>query len=115
MKMTQKQFEQKARQVLDKSLESLDAATLSRLNQARHQALERKSRVGFNGSYITHMATIAAVLLLVVSLVPQQPTLSPITFSPEELEVLAVTDSETLAFYEDLEFYQWLDYVEQSG
>ena len=96
-------------------MENLDAATLSRLNQARHQALERKSRVGFNGSLVTHIATIAVVLLLVVNLVPQRPAISPITFSSDELEVLAVTDSETLEFYEDLEFYQWLDYVEQSG
>ncbi len=115
MKMNQQQFEQHARQMLDDSVEHLDAATLSRLNQVRQQALESKSGFFLNLPVWSALATTAAVVLLVVMLTPQQSDMSPGLTSSTDLEILAMADSEVLEFYEELEFYEWLDYVEQTG
>lgn len=39
-KMSDEQFAEQAKQLFDNSVEQLDTATLSRLNQGRHAALE---------------------------------------------------------------------------
>lgn len=100
---------ERARQLLDESVEHLDAATLSRLNQARQQALEaatRHKRWG-RGSWLVPAGGLAAAFLAAVIWWPQA-TMDVAPVPPvEDLEILVSADS--LEMLEDLEFFMWLD------
>ena len=105
-----------ARALLDASTQSLDAATLSRLNRARQAALgqrQRKSR-----SWWLPAAGLAASCALVLAAVvwfPQQRAgVAPATHAAAaDAEVAAADDG--IEFYQDLEFYAWLDAQEQDS
>ena len=94
----------KVRQALDESAAGLDAATLSKLNQARQRALKARRRlrlllpVGALGA-----ATAAGLAMF---LWWQQPPL-PEPGIWEDFEIVA--SHADLDFYRELEFYQWLD------
>lgn len=99
-----------ARRLLDASAQSLDAATLSRLNRARQAALaRRRPRVGAWLPALGLAGSAAAVLLAVALWTPQRRTEAPAQHAP-----VAAMDSETAAddsieFYQNLEFYAWLE------
>ena len=100
---------ERARQLLDESVEHLDAATLSRLNQARQRALEaaaQHKRRG-HGSWAFPASGLAAAFLAAVIWWPQS-TMDPAPLPPvEDLEILVSADS--LEMLEELEFFMWLD------
>lgn len=96
------------RQQLDRSCNALDGQTLSRLNRIRHAALERKQTRATRmllpfGGFVT-----ACVLALVVTTF--LPGTAPEGLAPaaplEDIDLLTSADS--LALYEDYEFYEWL-------
>lgn len=86
---------------LDEDVAHFDAATLSRLNQARQRALAVSPQRSwwFAGGAVT-----ACAMLLLASSVfrHSEPALAPTAL---DQELLAETDIELL---EDLEFYAWL-------
>ena len=102
-------FERKTKQVFDESVAGLDAATRSRLTQARYRALEerkstRSRRWGFT---LVPAGTLAATALLAWFMLPLGPVDLQVT-SVDDLEILlAEEDLEMLG--EDLEFYGWLE------
>ncbi|MGH8171808.1 MAG: hypothetical protein ACREPX_01595 [Rhodanobacteraceae bacterium] len=107
---------ERARALLDRSTETLDAASLSRLNRARHLALAQRPRrrlwiVG------TGLAA-AAALVLCVGLALDASKRAPETpiaanaLQPADIDVLT-GDDDALDLYENLDFYAWLD--EQGG
>ena len=102
-------FERKTKRVFDESVAGLDAATRSRLTQARYRALEerkstRSRRWGFT---LVPAGTLAATALLAWFMLPQGPVDLQVT-SVDDLEILlAEEDLEMLG--EDLEFYGWLE------
>lgn len=107
-----------ARALLDASTQSLDAATLSRLNRARQAALgqrQRKSRTWWLPA--AGFAASCALVLAVVVWYPQQRA----AVAPAATHVAAAADAEVAAaddgieFYQDLEFYAWLDAQEQDS
>lgn len=98
------------RQVLDQSLDDLDAATQSRLARVRHLAMDRqrsrKYRLLYWGS-----VPAAALILLVLMLNWPVVTLNPVV-APELEELSVLTATESLDFYqEDIEFYEWLSEI----
>ena len=101
-------LEKKAKQLLDDSVASIDAATQSKLNQARQVALShgKKSRVSYL-PWFSGLVTASAVVLLLIVVMPLSPSLPPSSFSMNQLEQLVMV--EELDLYNDLEFYQWLD------
>jgi hypothetical protein len=97
---------------LDRRVEDLDAATLSRLNRARQAALaSRAPRRSW--WWIALPAAATAALVLGVGLagrpaptVPGTTVAAPV--SAQDFELLSSDD--TLELYqEDLDFYAWLD------
>jgi hypothetical protein len=99
-----------ARALLDASAHDLDAATLSRLNRARQAALARRQRGPVvRWGFISALAASAALLLAVAAWPP------PLQRAPTAAtaEVTAATDGDSaedsLEFYQDLEFYAWLE------
>ena len=110
-----KRFEEGAKAMFDDSVERLDAATLSKLNQGRQAALaemasESSSRQWSRWMPVTGMAAAALVAVLVLR--------GPATIDPLGGSDSTVTDFEILMgddaldMIEELEFYTWIDVAE---
>jgi len=100
-----------AKELFDDSVERLDAATLSRLNRSRHEALaelERTKPVGQWARWMPATGVAAAALVAVVvwqGVVVEGPL--PVTSEVTDFEILIGEDS--LEMLEDLEFYSWIN------
>ena len=106
-------FAMKAKEAFDRSVDGLDGATLSRLNQSRHRALEQG--VGRSAVLTRHwmpaagVAGAAAVAVAVWTLNPQPKEALPSAATDLEI-ILELDDFEML---EDLEFYSWVEFDDQ--
>ena len=102
-------FAKRAKAQFDNSVEELDAATLSRLNQGRHAALEalHGSRPLAAWGRWVPLTGVAAAVLVTVMLVraPEVATLPGDAVADFEI----LLEGENFELYEDLEFYSWLD------
>lgn len=98
-----------AKRLFDESVDSLDAATLSRLNQGRHAALEQlhsgRSTAAW-GRWVP-LTGVAAAALITVIVVRGPETVDLPTASVTDFEILL--EGENLEMLEDLEFYSWLE------
>lgn len=106
-----------ARTALDESAAALDAATLSRLNRARQAALAQR-RVPRRWLLPAGFAS-ACVLLLAVFASHRYPPAADSAEFPLGAKAAAAGDIDLVAsddepeFYQDLEFYAWLDAQDQ--
>ena len=101
-----------ARQLLDDSAAGLDAATLSRLNRARQSALATRSRRPLQFWFVP--AGLASACALLLALAVWQPHHAPASTAAMTEAAVADTDDSLASadapeFYQDLEFYAWLD------
>lgn len=105
------QFADRAKQLFDGSVEELDAATLSRLNQGRHAALEELQRSRPAAVWVRWLpATGVAAAALVTVMVMRGPDGIDIPVEPDvaaDFEILL--EGESLEMFEELEFYSWLE------
>ncbi|HET8941689.1 MAG TPA: hypothetical protein VFN13_06865 [Rudaea sp.] len=111
-----------AKALLDVSAQSLDAATLSRLNRARQSALAQRHRRA--GWWLPAGLVSACMLLLAVGIwqkrAPEHPATSSsassnamANFQPDDLQMVSGEDS--LDLYQNLDFYAWLDAQQSEG
>ncbi len=111
---------------LDEALQSLDPVISSRLRTARHHALEAAEKQGVPRKvpWLLPATGIAAasVGFLALFFLLQSPeqkelaserVLQSASSGMEDLELLA--SSESIEFYEDLEFYGWLSEQNRAG
>mgnify|MGYP005637383205 CR=1 FL=1 len=94
---------------LEDSLHNIDAATQSKITQARHRALEQKPGDSqINSLLPAGVVATACVLVLMFSLFPQmkEEESAPL----DEFELISNIDE--LEILEELEFYEWLDEYE---
>jgi hypothetical protein len=96
-------------------VDTLDAATASRISQIRHRALESGRRPQRFSVWVPAGAVAAICLALLVYFlaVPSQTGIQQ--GAPAQATVPATEDMElisNLELYEDLEFYQWLEQYE---
>ena len=107
-------FEARTKRVFDASVGEIDAATRSRLTQARYRALEelptsRAGRSVWRGPFAPVGAIAAAALVAFLVFRQPEPAIEP------ALEVAAAADleillgEEDLELLEELEFYAWLE------
>jgi len=115
------EFERNARTVLEESVRRIDARTRSRLNQARHAAVEAAAtpRRAFWRSFIVMPAAGAAAAAVLVAIVlwpgeprPELPLLeAPHTVADhagvEDIDLLADSEEMGLMEGEDGSFYEW--------
>jgi hypothetical protein len=106
------EFEQRTRQLLNDSAERLPAAVRSRLTQARYAALA--SRPFWQRSRVRTWAPAgaAAVLALVLIIMPrgENSAANPLAgATPEDLAILADNDALQLGKEQDVDadFYEW--------
>jgi hypothetical protein len=106
-----RRFASQAKELFDDSVERLDAATLSRLNKSRHQALAELQHTRLAGQWARWMpATGVAAAALVTVIILQGPGVEgpePPAATVTDFEILLGEDS--LEMLEELEFYSWID------
>ncbi|HEY2395446.1 MAG TPA: hypothetical protein VGH81_05600 [Rudaea sp.] len=112
-----------ARALLDESAQAVDAASLSRLNRARQAALaqRRPRRQATWWLPAAGLACSGALLLAIVVWAPLRST-HPVDAAPgtgaaavQSAEADPIPGDEAFEFYQDLEFYAWLDAQEQES
>ena len=106
-------FERRTKRAFDDSVNTLDAATRSRLTQARYRALEERQLGrdrGWRSALVPAGGAVAATALVAWLVVWQQPPAS------EDVHAASLGDLEILLGEEDLEmldeeleFYGWLE------
>jgi hypothetical protein len=111
-------IESHSKKLFDDSVERLDAATLSRLNQGRHQAIAELQQS--QGSAVFRrwapLTGVAAAALVAVMLVrgPAAVDMGEEAVTASDFEMLLQEDG--IEMFEDLEFYSLLDAVDpESG
>jgi hypothetical protein len=108
---------ERIRQQLEHSTRDLDAATLSRLNQARQAALQAaprpKPRPWLWPASLATACTLALAVAIWPRLLPPAVVPPAAATAPEDFPILA--GEEQLDLYQDLDFYAWLDAQSSSG
>ena len=113
----QDQLVQKLKSTLDQSVDELDVDTLRQLRMARCKAVaasEKKARPAW-WLPVGGLATAATISVLFVTLwlLPAEQGLKGQVPALEDIALLG--DDEALEFYEDLDFYLWLDDEQKAG
>jgi hypothetical protein len=105
-------FAAKAKGVFDDSVERLDAAALSRLNQGRHAALEQLASGKSKAAWLRWApASGIAAAVLITMIVMRGPEIESMPIEVvSDFEILL--EGESLEMFEDLEFYSWMDDAE---
>ena len=106
--------EDQAKELFDDSVERLDAASLSQLNQGRHRALSEMQRSPGMAQWrrwapVTGVAAAALVAVLLVR-GPTGVDMVEEAITASDFEMLLQEDS--IEMFEDLEFYSLLDAVD---
>lgn len=106
------QVTEQAKQLFDDSVERLDAATLSRLNQGRHRALaelQQRPALGHWGRWVPLTGVAAAALVTVIVMRgPQVDDTAAVSASDFEM----LLEEDGFEMFEDLDFYAVLDVVD---
>ncbi len=105
----------RASSLLDDAAENLDEKTLASLRQIRRKALDSATQsTGVNWMLPAGgFAAIATVAIVSVSIWTANPIEDELTHAFSDIELL--TSSESLEFYEELEFYAWIDEQDAKG
>ena len=110
-----------AKQALDESAHNLDAATLSRLNRARQRALEQGRPRVMRPWFVPAGLASACAVLIAVAVAWQMPThtaapaLTDANAGAFSSDLDMMSSDDGLEFYEDLDFYAWLDAQEKDN
>ena len=108
---TEQQFIDEVKTVFDQNVEQFDAETVSRLNNIRNIALD--TATGKSRHWILYPAgAFAAAGLAIIIFNVIQHDVSTATIKAEDIEIISAIDG--LDFYENLEFYRWLEEYETS-
>ena len=110
---------EQSKRLLDESAEHLDAAALSRLNRARQAALGRGRRRVREWLPVGALATSSMLVALVMvqgrwhGHAGGAPELPRDAHAAAAGDVDLVSSEDSLEFYQDLEFYAWLEAQQQ--
>ena len=112
MKKSDQEFAREARTLFDASVDELDAATVSALNQGRQSALEHvRSPRGELMRWVPAAGVAAAVLIGIMVTLQGPGSVEPMSPAVADMEILLGEDS--IEMFEELEFYSWLDVMDE--
>ena len=104
---------EQAKETFDRSVDALDAATLSRLNRGRQAALAEAGHRGREWMRWMPATGVAAAALLVVLTFQGPGDVDVMSAPATDLEILL--SEESIEMFEELEFYSWLETQELEG
>jgi hypothetical protein len=111
MKHSDDNFAKEAKALFDGSVDRLDAATLSTLNQSRHRALEASHTQTIDWLRWAPVTGVAvAALAAVLMMQPDPVAVESVPESLTEMEILLGDDN--IEMLEHLEFYAFIDELE---
>ncbi len=113
MNKTEEQLTRQAKEAFDRSVDGLDAATLSRLNRGRQAALAAARGPGREWLRWMPATGAAAAVLLALIMLRGPGDIDVISAPATDLEILL--GEESIEMLEELEFYSWLDTQELDG
>jgi hypothetical protein len=114
MKKSDEEFAREAKTLFDESVDKLDGATLSTLNQSRHKAIaEMHARPTQWLRWVPAAATATVALLAVMVILPDPAGNQTMPAELVDMEILLGEDS--IEMLEDLEFYEWIDMLEEEN
>ncbi|MDJ0699541.1 MAG: hypothetical protein QNJ07_06755 [Woeseiaceae bacterium] len=115
--MDDRQFAEKAKQLFDESVDGIDAATLSRLNRGRQEAIAELDRSRSLGRWLrwAPAAGVAAAAIMVVMIMqgPAPGSIDSPQTTAADFEILL--DEGDIEMFEDLEFFALMDGLEDGG
>ena len=102
---------------LDKSVIDIDTSTKVALQQIRQQALTQEgNNPGVLWSWMKPVPLMAAVSLVLILSISLRLTIDTIdTLTPALEDIPLLTASDDMEFYNDLDFYQWLETENLNG
>lgn len=113
-----KQMIDQVKRSLDQQADELDAATLSKLRQARARALDemghKTSRLKSGALWTGGLATAGACAVALMLVWPEDPEITT-EFGPAIADAEMLSDENSIEFYQELDFYIWLDQQELNG
>ena len=107
MNRTNETLAQQAKEAFDRSVDGLDAASLSRLNRGRQAALAEAGHPHREWLRWMPATGVAAAVLLVMFTFQGPGDVDIISAPATDLEILL--GEESIEMLEELEFYSWLD------
>lgn len=110
-------FISQTKALFDESVQSLDAATRSRLNQGRQAALaEIATGAGFGRwNQWVPVAGVAAATVFAVVLWRGSPQVNEFLPSATASDFEILMDRDDFEMLENLEFYSWIDFDDDAG
>lgn len=108
----EKRFAETAKHLLNAQIQVLDDRTLAHLRAGRYRALCQTKRSVFWLWPATGIA-VACAGILAFYLFLKDPVKKEVIADLEDIELLA--SSESIEFYDNLEFYGWLEEEEGAG
>lgn len=111
----QRHFAQTAKHLLDEAATHLDSDTLSQLQRARNRALAARSKplpLYRRPWPMTGMIASALTAVALVVFVVNGPLRQEAVETNMVADLGLLTAEESLEFFEDIDFYQWLSTVE---
>lgn len=110
MNESNEKFAQDARALFDASVDKLDGATLSRLNQGRNRALDEFRTPHRRWMRWAPAVGAAAALAMAVMVYMPRPEVEAMPAMASDMEILL--GEESIEMFEDLEFYALVDMLE---
>lgn len=110
MAINKNDFEKTVKHQIDSSVNDLDNAVLSKLNQSRQHALSYSNKTSHPySSWLAGIFASVVMAVLIITIIPtsQQQILPSLTTG--QIELLVISNDDELDLYNELEFYQWLD------
>jgi hypothetical protein len=102
-------FSKQVKATFDESVDKLDAATLSRLNRSRHEALAELQRPTRQWSRWMPATGVAAAMLVAVMMLQSPRSIDDFADAANVTDMEILLGEDSLEMLEDLEFYSWLD------
>ena len=103
-------FAQDARALFDASVDKLDGATLSQLNQGRNRALDELRTPRAQWMRWAPAAGVATAVAVAVMVYVPEPEIEVMPATVTEMDILL--GEESIEMFEDLEFYALVDMLE---
>ena len=113
MSRDEEKFVNEIKRQLDRQAESLDGQTLSRLRQARAAAQAESGGWQLRWQPVALFASAAVLAVVVWIAMPINNSSEPRMAALDDMELLASNDD--LEFYEEIDFYQWLEVQDEQG